>query len=122
MTGASSQGDDGAPDDGAWPHGSGGGPLPPRREQLPLPRRDGQSHLEPQLREPGGAGSGTPFQAFEDSDRDAPAAPAAGVGSGEVAAVFRAATRRTRSPRHAAPEPDQAAGSDQAGSDRDASR
>lgn len=45
-----------------------GGPdhrLPPRREQLPLPRRDGQTHLEPQLREPGGTGSGTPFAAFD---------------------------------------------------------
>ncbi|MCO1658765.1 hypothetical protein [Pseudonocardia humida] len=39
-------------------------PLPPAREQLPLPRRRQQAHLEPQLRERGGAGDGTPFSAF----------------------------------------------------------
>ncbi|HZG92889.1 MAG TPA: hypothetical protein VEZ42_21985, partial [Pseudonocardia sp.] len=39
-------------------------PLPPAREQLPLPRRRQQAHLEPQLREPNGAGAGTPFSAF----------------------------------------------------------
>ncbi|MDN5933601.1 MAG: hypothetical protein L0I24_21460 [Pseudonocardia sp.] len=44
--------------------------LPPSREQLPLPRREGQSHLEPQLREPGGAGSGTPCEAFDADDAD----------------------------------------------------
>jgi hypothetical protein len=44
--------------------------LPPAREQLPLPRRRRQAHLEPQLREPGGSGDGTPFSAFS-----APAAP-----------------------------------------------
>lgn len=67
--------------------------LPPRREQLPLPRRDGQSHLEPQLREPGGAGSGTPFEAFDADD--------ARVGEsdvtppwGERVARFREAVRR----------------------------
>ncbi|MCX6467625.1 MAG: hypothetical protein NTW05_29180, partial [Pseudonocardiales bacterium] len=38
----------------------------PAAPPLPLPRRQGQAHLEPQLREPGGAGSGTPFGAFED--------------------------------------------------------
>jgi hypothetical protein len=36
----------------------------PAREQLPLPRRQRQSHIEPQLRTPGGTGSGTPFAAF----------------------------------------------------------
>ena len=39
-------------------------PLPPAREQLPLPRRRQQAHLEPQLRERGGSGAGTPFSAF----------------------------------------------------------
>lgn len=39
-------------------------PLPPRREQLPLPRRDEQSHIEPQLRVPGSSGAGTPFAPF----------------------------------------------------------
>jgi hypothetical protein len=38
--------------------------LPPAREQLPLPRRRQQAHLEPQLRERGGSGTGTPFSAF----------------------------------------------------------
>jgi hypothetical protein len=38
--------------------------LPPAREQLPLPRRRRQAHIEPQLRERGGAGDGTPFSAF----------------------------------------------------------
>lgn len=69
-------------------------PLPPPREQLPLPRRDGQTHLEPQLREQHGAGSGTPFAAF---GTDGPAhhrpEPDATTGSGERAAAFRAATR-----------------------------
>ncbi|MHA6782517.1 hypothetical protein ACVGOW_16230 [Pseudonocardia saturnea] len=70
--------------------------LPPSREQLPLPRRDGQSHLEPQLREPGGAGSGTPFEAF-----DVDEASEAGTGESEAArlwgervARFRDAVRR----------------------------
>lgn len=66
--------------------------LPPRREQLPLPRRDGQTHLEPQLREPGGAGSGTPFEAF-DAD-DAPDSATATPPSGERVARFRDAVRR----------------------------
>ncbi len=39
-------------------------PLPPAREQLPLPRRRQQAHMEPQLRERSGAGDGTPFSAF----------------------------------------------------------
>ncbi|MBW0114754.1 hypothetical protein [Pseudonocardia abyssalis] len=46
-------------------HGEQDHRLPPRREQLPLPRRDGRSHLEPQLRDPRGSGSGTPFAAFD---------------------------------------------------------
>ena len=39
-------------------------PPPPAREQLPLPRRAGQENLEPQLRNPGGIGTGSPFAAF----------------------------------------------------------
>jgi hypothetical protein len=39
-------------------------PLPPAREQLPLPRRRQQAHMEPQLRERSGSGDGTPFSAF----------------------------------------------------------
>jgi hypothetical protein len=71
--------------------------LLPRREQLPLPRRDGQSHLEPQLREPGGAGSGTPFEAFDDPDGTTDDAPGTGTTtppSGERVARFRDAVRR----------------------------
>ena len=37
---------------------------PPAREQLPLPHRRRQAHIEPQLRTPGGSGTGTPFAAF----------------------------------------------------------
>jgi hypothetical protein len=36
----------------------------PAREQLPLPRRRRQSHIEPRLRTPGGTSTGTPFAAF----------------------------------------------------------
>ncbi|QYN39736.1 hypothetical protein K1T35_22590 [Pseudonocardia sp. DSM 110487] len=36
----------------------------PAREQLPLPRRRRQSHIEPQLRTPDGTSTGTPFAAF----------------------------------------------------------
>ncbi|MCX6463895.1 MAG: hypothetical protein NTW05_09930, partial [Pseudonocardiales bacterium] len=62
---------------------------------------------EPQLREPGGAGSGTPFGAFDDptpADRGeatTPDQPAVG----ERAATFRAATRR--GPRRGGPGPRQ---------------
>jgi hypothetical protein len=48
------------------PHDTPGQPdgPTPAREQLPLPRRRRQSHLEPQLRTPGSPGAGTPFTAF----------------------------------------------------------
>lgn len=73
------------------------GPLPVRREQLPLPRRDEQTHLEPQLRERDGAGSGTPFTAFGADDR-APRSDAVADAGGPAptsrVAAFRAATRR----------------------------
>ncbi|HYH30484.1 MAG TPA: hypothetical protein VD903_08870, partial [Pseudonocardia sp.] len=45
------------------PPGQPDGPTP-AREQLPLPRRRRQSHLEPQLRHPGSPGTGTPFTPF----------------------------------------------------------
>jgi hypothetical protein len=81
-------------------------PLPPdgptpAREQLPLPRRRRQSHLEPQLRTPGGTGSGTPFTAFVTEDAaEAPADDAAecrerGRPLG-LAAAFHAGTHRGR--------------------------
>ncbi len=39
--------------------------VPIRRPAAPgLPRRRSQAHLEPQLREPGSSGTGTPFLAF----------------------------------------------------------
>ncbi|WP_141276183.1 hypothetical protein [Pseudonocardia hydrocarbonoxydans] len=79
-----------------------------------LPRRSGRTHLEPQLREPGGAGTGTPFAAFDpdspdpdspDPDSPDPGSPAPGAGApgagagdpapaGSRAAAFRAAVRR----------------------------
>lgn len=68
--------------------------LPPSREQLPLPRRDGQSHLEPQLREPGGAGSGTPFEAFDADDAAGSADEPPTPPWGERVARFRDAVRR----------------------------
>jgi hypothetical protein len=55
-------------------------PLPPAREQLPLPRRRQQAHLEPQLREPGGAGVGTPFAAFSSPAEPGPAIPEQATG------------------------------------------
>jgi hypothetical protein len=60
---------------------TGQDPLPPAREQLPLPRRRRQAHIDPQLHTPGGTGDGTPFAPFTDggpgpapdSNRDLPA-------------------------------------------------
>ncbi len=46
-----------------------------------LPRRRRQAHIEPQLREPGGAGTGTPFVAF------VPGAVADGPGTARPGAV-----------------------------------
>lgn len=57
----------------------------------PLPRRSRQRHLEPQLREPGGSGHGTPFAAFSDPDPEA--ADEAGE-AGSSAAAFRRGTGR----------------------------
>jgi hypothetical protein len=45
----------------------------PAREQLPLPRRKRQAHLEPHLRTPGTGESGTPFAAFTSDDAAEPA-------------------------------------------------
>ena len=64
----------------------------PAREQLPLPRRQSQAHLEPQLRTPGGGGTGTPFAAFApDGPSEAGRNPAA-----DRAAAFHAGIRRGR--------------------------
>ncbi|GAA5128938.1 hypothetical protein [Pseudonocardia adelaidensis] len=90
-------------------------PLPPdgptpAREQLPLPRRRRQSHLEPQLRTPGGTGAGTPFTAFV---ADGDAEPTATIPSDRRergrpsgrAAAFHAGAHRGRgtAPGHAEP-------------------
>jgi hypothetical protein len=68
-------------------------PPPPQREQLPLPRRSQQDHLEPQLRVPGGSGEGTPFTAFDPART--PAAPVRSTPPGRAAA-FHDGTARAR--------------------------
>lgn len=81
-------------------------PLPPdgptpAREQLPLPRRRRQSHIEPQLRTPGGTGSGTPFTAFvADGDPEAAGTAASDCRERNMpagrAAAFHAGAHRGR--------------------------
>ncbi|MHA6625472.1 hypothetical protein ACU61A_08600 [Pseudonocardia sichuanensis] len=81
----------------------------PAREQLPLPRRRRQSHLEPQLRTPGSPGAGTPFTAFCDAvTGEIPVVrpvreegPSGGPASAPAdrAAAFRAGARRAPRPR-----------------------
>lgn len=66
-------------------------PPPPAREQLPLPRRQQQAHLEPQLRDPSGAGSGTPFAPFTPTE-PGPPAPA----DRDLPTEFRDGSRRAR--------------------------
>lgn len=68
----------------------------PAREQLPLPRRQSQSHLEPQLREPGGTGSGTPFAAFTADGAAEPARNVSADRCADRAAAFHAGARRGR--------------------------
>lgn len=65
---------------------------PPDREQLPLPRRQRQAHLEPHLRTPGSPGAGTPFAAFTAEDAPDPAR----TPPPDRAAAFHAGTRRGR--------------------------
>jgi hypothetical protein len=83
----------------------------PAREQLPLPRRRRQSHIEPQLRTPGGAGTGTPFAAF---GSDAAPEPARSTppdcydrgGHSDRAAAFSAGAHRGRGgPHHTEHQP-----------------
>lgn len=79
----------------------------PAREQLPLPRRRRQSHIEPQLRTPGGTGTGTPFAAFGADAAPEPArtAPAERCDHGrqaDRAAAFHAGAHRGRGGRHPA--------------------
>ncbi|WP_433272515.1 hypothetical protein ACQPZA_19620 [Pseudonocardia xinjiangensis] len=78
---------------------TGDDPPPPAREQLPLPRRRRQAHLEPQLRNPGGGDAGTPFSAFSTTnDKPAESSPDATVPTTgpDAAAAFHSATRRGR--------------------------
>jgi hypothetical protein len=114
--GGGGQGGRGTPPGGAWrpvdrrqPHRqdrekpptlrTGDDPPPPAREQLPLPRRRRQAHLEPQLRNPGGGDAGPPFSAFStQNDKPAETGPDATVPTGgpDAAAAFHSATRRGR--------------------------
>ncbi|GAA1173600.1 hypothetical protein GCM10009608_07350 [Pseudonocardia alaniniphila] len=83
---------------------TGDDPPPPAREQLPLPRRRRQAHLEPQLRNPGNNEAGTPFAAFatqapapEAAPREDPQPePSTPPSGSDVAAAFHSATRRGR--------------------------
>jgi hypothetical protein len=67
----------------------------PAREQLPLPRRQRQSHLEPHLRTPGGDASGTPFAAFAD-DGAADSTTSTSADRADRAAAFHSGARRGR--------------------------
>jgi hypothetical protein len=83
------------------PHRQPDGPTP-AREQLPLPRRRRQSHLEPQLRNPGSPGAGTPFTAFAVDAvtgeipvvRPDPPSGSSTSAPADRAAAFRAGARR----------------------------
>jgi len=61
----------------------------------PLPRRSAQGHIEPQLRLPGGAGTGTPFTPFG-PDHDLTPAPAESEDDGSAAADFHEGANRGR--------------------------
>jgi hypothetical protein len=63
----------------------------------PLPRRSAQGHIEPQLRIPGGAGTGTPFTPFGPDHERAPAAAESGEeDDASAAADFHEGTSRGR--------------------------
>lgn len=68
---------------------------PPSGAANPLPRRSAQGHIEPQLRTPGGAGTGTPFTPFGPDGDPAPAA-AADEADTSAAADFHEGTSRGR--------------------------
>jgi hypothetical protein len=79
----------------------------PAREQLPLPRRRRQSHIEPQLRTPGGTGTGTPFAAFGAESAPEPARSTSSDcyergRQTDRAAAFHAGAHRGRGARHRA--------------------
>lgn len=58
---------------------------PPSGAANPLPRRSAQGHIEPQLRTPGSAGTGTPFTPFAADDDPAPGCGPDTSPSGRVA-------------------------------------
>jgi hypothetical protein len=68
---------------------------PPAGAANPLPRRSAQGHIEPQLRIPGSAGTGTPFTPFGPDDDLTPAA-AEPADDASAAAEFREGTDRGR--------------------------
>ncbi len=79
----------------------------PAREQLPLPRRRRQSHIEPQLRTPGGTGTGTPFAAFAadgvpEPTRNGSPERRDRTRQADRAAAFHAGAHRGRGGRHRA--------------------
>jgi hypothetical protein len=81
----------------------------PAREQLPLPRRRRQAHIEPQLRTPGGTGTGTPFAAFgaesataSEATRTASADRCELSRQADRAAAFHAGAHRGRGGHHPA--------------------
>jgi hypothetical protein len=70
---------------------------PPSGAANPLPRRSAQGHIEPQLRTPGGAGTGTPFTPFAADDEQAP-----GSGPGKTPSARAAGGAAEASPGRAA--------------------
>jgi hypothetical protein len=69
---------------------------PPSGAANPLPRRSAQGHIEPQLRTPGGAGTGTPFTPFGPDIDPAPAAGSDDEADTSAAADFHEGTNRGR--------------------------
>ena len=69
---------------------------PPAGAANPLPRRSAQGHIEPQLRTPGGAGTGTPFTPFGPDSDPAPARGLEDEADTSAAADFHEGTIRGR--------------------------
>jgi hypothetical protein len=69
---------------------------PPSGAANPLPRRSAQGHIEPQLRTPGGAGTGTPFTPFGPDSDPAPTAAPEDEADTSAAADFHEGTNRGR--------------------------
>ena len=70
---------------------------PPSGTANPLPRRSAQGHIEPQLRTPGGTGTGTPFTPFgPDLEPTSAVESDDEAGSARPAADFHEGTNRGR--------------------------